>query len=268
MSEFRWTDRFGAEHLIETPQAINAEIEEVATEIDRGFRALEIADWAKKEEIRDKLRCLFDRLQELHADSARWNANAFQQAKRQAEKLATEIESLREEALPIMMVARLHEEHLEEFASGSARPTLLAQPATETQKRAILMSDQSPKPALSLTRGEAREWLLNDPVFARPLNDEGGWFEWRDKDGGIHLLASQLQIELEMSSLIDELLALAPHLTNATSQYAASRAILAANEKLARTSVLQLNLEHFARQKEDLLWKICQSEWEIIRQTH
>lgn len=268
MSEFRWTDRYGAEHLLDTPQAINAEVEAVAAEIDRGFRALAVARPAKKDEVRDTLRRLFDRLQELHADSERWNASAFQQAKRQAEELAAEIETLKEEALPIVMVARLHKEHLEEFSSGSARPTLLAQPATATQMRAISMSPQSPKPSLSITRGEAREWLLNDPVFARPLNDEGGWFEWRDKDGGIHLLASQLQIELEMSSLIDELLALAPHLTNATSQYAASRAILAANEKLARTSVLQLNLEHFARQKEDLLWKICQSEWEIIRQTH
>lgn len=268
MSEFRWTDRFGAEHLLDTPAMIDAEVEAIEAEIDAAFGNLRSAPQAEKEGVRDRLRSLLGRLKELREDSERWNANALQQARREAARLAADIKKLVEEALPIMLAAGLHEERLEEFASEAAGSMLLTEPATEVQELAISISRCEPKPDPGLTRGEAREWLQNDPLFARPFDDEGGWFEWLDKHGCMHRLASPLQIELEISDLVNNLLDLMPVLSEPNCLYEVSRAILAANENFDRLSVLQVNLEHFAlemAERKDEEWKKCDDEWQQAR---
>lgn len=264
MSGFKWTDRHGAEHPLEAPEAIDLEVDAIAAEIDAAFEKARSAPPAEEAELRDELRSHFNRLAELNADSERWNAYAFQQAEREAEELAAEIEKLIKEALPIMAVAELHNERLEESASEAAGSKLSAEPATDVQVFAISISEREPKPGDGLTRGEARDWLLADPVFARPLDDEGGWFEWRDKEGCAHRLASPLQIEVEITKLLDNLFELAPALTESKSLNTISRAILAANEDLLRISVLQVNLEKFyveQAEREDKEWKACEKDW-------
>lgn len=144
MSGFKWTDRHGAEHLLGAPEAIDLEVDAIAAEIDAAFEKARSAPPAEKAELRNELRSYFNRLVELHADSERWNTYAFQQAKSEAEKLAADIEKLIKEALPIMAVAELHNERLEEFASETAGSKLFAEPATDVQVFAISISEREP----------------------------------------------------------------------------------------------------------------------------
>lgn len=171
----------------------------------------------------------------------------------EAHRVAIAITNFIEDVLPVICPAALHAETVEELADPSTRAQLLSGPMTECQQRAIEFSHLEPKPSVDATRGEALEWLNNDPAFSRPLSDEGGWFEWSDADGVTQRLASPLQIEAEIGHLSDSLYELNEKLTEdfvATANLEHLRYELEiSNIMFSRLAVLQRDLERFAREQ-------------------
>ena len=268
MSEFAWSDRNGAEHLLQGPALIEAEREAVESEIDEAFENMETADVSKKARLRETIRALLARLEKLRDDIERWNAYAFEQSKIEAKKQAEEILSFISASADVIAVAALHEEIIERFDDENARTEALDGPATEVQEYAIARSGREPKPAPPVTRREAQEWLADDPVFSRPVTDEGGWFEWCDLEGVIHRLASSLQIELQIAKLIYDLEDLIPELKEPTSENALNRALEAANSNWNTISALQLELDRYEQeqvQRVDAGWQVCRQDWDRYR---
>lgn len=175
---------------------------------------------------------------------------------------------------PVICAAALHEETLQELADPSTRAQLLSGPMTEAQEWAIKSSHLAPKPSVDATRGEALEWLNNDPAFYRPLSDEGGWFEWRDADGLTQRLASPLKIETEIGELTVTLQNINIKLSEALLKKAGLEDLRSelecVNTVFFRLSVLQRDLERFAQEqaeREEQEWKRFENEWVHRKQT-
>lgn len=268
MSGFRWTDRYGNERTLETPAAIEAEVNEISAEIDEAFDKSKNAPRDMVVAYRVRIRDLIGRLNTLRSDADRWDAHAFEKAKVEAGERVREIDTFIDEAWNIVTVARLHEDRTETFASADDQATAFAGPATNAQRRAIARSDREPKPSEGLTRAEAEEWLKGDPTFWRPLTDVGGWFAWVDADGTTHRLASSLQIELEIANLAMRLDEIISTLTNSRSFIEMSRSLETTNEIFDRILVLKSDLERFAQEQigqEDEQWEQCEQEWERLK---
>lgn len=269
MSVFSWTDRHGGKHDLETPEAIDDEAEQIATEIDECLQRARAGSPDEVRRMRDQIRQLLARRDQLAEDAKRWNAFALDQAKIAANHLIVEICDFLEEAAPIMLSAALHEEFVQELSDPSTRARLLDGPMTDLQKAAIEHSQLEPKPPEDATRGEALAWLNKDPAFFRPLSDEGGWFEWHDADGTIHRLASPLRIEQEFGLIANSLDEIATELSenlipNGSLEDLVSK--LAFGESLvSRLHVLQRDLDRFEREQEDKVWQRFDKQWTELR---
>lgn len=273
MSVFSWTDRHGKKLDLETPEAIDDEAEQIATEIDECLQRAREGSPDEVRRMRDQIRQLLARRDQLAEDAKRWNAFALDQAKIAANHLILEICDFLEEAAPIVLPAALHEEFVQELSDPLTRAQLLAGPMTDLQKAAIEHSQMEPKPPEDATRGEAVAWLNKDPALFRPLSDEGGWFEWHDEDGTIHRLASPLRIEEEISLIVNLLDEIATELTENLipngSLEELTLKLQSANSVISRLRVLQEDLDRFAMEqaeREDEEWKRFENEWASLRE--
>lgn len=269
MSAFVWTDRHGKEHHLEAPNAIDDEAEEIATEIDEYLQQARKGSPDEVGPIREQIRQLLTRRNQLVADANRWNAFALDQAKAEAHRLIIDIGHFLKEVAPLLIPPALHQEFVEELSDTSTRAQLLNGPMTDLQRVAIKHSQMEPKPPEGATRGEALEWLSSDPALFRPLSDEGGWFEWHDAEGAIHRLASPLRIEQEIGLKTESLNELARELTenlvpNGSLQDLTSK-LEFANSLVSRLHVLQSDLERFTREQEDTEWQRFEEEWTQMR---
>lgn len=273
MTVFIWTDRRGAVHNLVTPEAIDDEAELIAAEIDA---CLERARKGSPDEVRQmrvRIRLLMARYAQIAEDAKRWNEFALNQARDEARRISIAISEFIEAVPPVVCPAALHEETLKELADPSTRAQLLSGPMTEWQQWAIEFSHLEPKPSLDATRGEALEWLNNDPMFSRPLSDEGGWFEWSDADGVTQRLASPLQIEAEIGRLAESLDGIETKLTEEFLLRASLEEIRSELERVnilfARLSILQWDLERFAQEQsewEEQEWKRFENQWEYLKE--
>ena len=269
MSVFSWTDRQGKKHDLETPEAIDDEAEQIATEIDECLQRAREGSPEEVRRMRDQIRLLLARRDQLAEDAKRWNTFALHQAKIAANHLIVEICDFLEEAALIVLPAALHEESVQELSDPSRRAQLLDGPMTDWQRFAIEHAQIEPKPSKDATRGEALEWLNEDPAWFRPLTDEGGWFKWHDAEGAIHRLASPLRIEQEIGVIAESLDEMATEL----SEQLVPNGILKdltfklelANILVSRLHVLKRDLERFERDQEEEVWKRFGNEWTQFR---
>lgn len=269
MTAFSWTDRHGKKHDLEVPNAIDDEAEEIATEIDACLERVRIGSPDEVREMRDQIRQLLTRRDQIVEDAKRWNSFALDQAKTAAHRLIIDIRDFVKEVTPIVLPAALHQEFLNELSDSSRRAQLLNGPMTDLQRSAIEHSQMEPKPPEDATRGEALEWLSSDPALFRPLSDEGGWFEWRDAEGSIDRLASPLRIEQEIGLIADSLNELATELTenlvpNGSLEDLTIKLEIA-NSLVSRLDVLRSDLERFTREQEDEEWQRFEKEWTQMR---
>lgn len=269
MSAFRWTDRHGKKHDLETPEAIDNEADEIATEIDVSLERARKASPEEVRRLRDQIRSLLGRHDQLVEDAKRWNAFALDQAKTAASHLIIEICDFLEEAAMIVLPAALHEESVRELSDPSTRAQLLDGPMTDWQRCAIKHSQIEPKPSKDATRGEALAWLNEDPVWFRPLTDEGGWFEWRDADGAIHRLASPVRIEQEIGLIAESLDEITTELSEKLVPNGSLKDLTfkleLANPLVSRLHVLKGDLERFVRNQEEEVWQRFDNEWMHFR---
>lgn len=268
MTQFEWTDRYGKVHQLASPALIDSEITAIGEDIDSALNTLADAVPAKQTELRAGIRGQISRLEQLQSDAERWNAHANTFAKIEAVALAEDIRRLVNETEIIRVIALLHSQHEDLIADDEHRSALLAGDATRAQKWAIRHSSIEPKPASDATRGQAHEWLKGDPAFFRPRTDDGGWFEWRDDTGALNRLASPLQIELEIASLVSRASQQSSQLTSELPHNETARAIEAVNSLSERLSVLRTELERFVReaeQREDDEWQTWIGNWRKSR---
>lgn len=271
MTVFIWTDRRGAVHNLDTPEAIDDEAEQIAAEIDA---CLERARKGLPDEVRQmraRIRLLMARYAQIAEDATRWNEFALNQARDEARRISIAISEFIEAVPPVVCPAALHEETVEELADPSTRARLLSGPMTEWQQWAIEFSHLEPKPSLDATRGEALEWLNKDPMFSRPLSDEGGWFEWSDADGVTQRLASPLKIEAEIGRLAESLDGIETKLTEEFLIRASLEEIRSEIERVntlfSRLAILQWDLDRFVREqseREEQEWKHFENQWEYL----
>lgn len=268
MRVFIWTDRQGKTYNLETPQAIDNEAEQIAAEIDTCLDRARKGSPDEVRRMRAQIRLLAARHEQIAKDAERWNEFALDQARDEAHRVSIAISDFIEDVLPVICPAALHEETVEELADPSTRAQLLSGPMTECQQRAIEFSHLEPKPSVDATRGEALEWLNNDPAFFRPLSDEGGWFEWSDADGVTQRLASPLQIEMEIGHLSESLYELYAKLTEeflAIANLGQLRYELElVNIMFSRLAILQRDLARFAQEqaeREEQEWKRFEKDW-------
>ncbi|MEL7739073.1 hypothetical protein AAG614_11875 [Citromicrobium bathyomarinum] len=269
MSAFRWTDRYGNEHDLETPEAIDNEAEEIATEIDVSLEQARKGSPEEVRRMRDQIRSLLGRHDQLVEDAKRWNAFALDQAKTAANHLIIEICDFLEEAALIVLPAALHEESVQELSDPSTRARLLDGPMTDWQRYAIEHSQIEPKPPKDATRGEALAWLNEDSAWFRPLTEEGGWFEWQDAEGAIHRLASPLRMEQEIGLIAESMDEIATELSEKLVPNGSLKDLTfkleLANILVSRLHVLKSDLERFERDQEDKIWKRFGNEWTQFR---
>ncbi|QDH35120.1 hypothetical protein [Porphyrobacter sp. YT40] len=272
MSTFSWTDRHGRQHHLEAPTAIDDEAEEIATEIDAHLPRARKGSSDDVRRAREHIRQLQARLDQLAEDGKRWNEFALVQARDEARRVSIAISDFLDEVPQVICPAALHMETREELSDPSTRAQLLSGPMTEWQQRAIEFSHLEPKPSSDATRGEALEWLNNDPAFFRPLSDEGGWFEWIDAEGVAQRLASPLQIETEIGNLADSLSELEVKMSEACLSTADLNEIVSdlevANILFSRLDILQGDLERFAQEQidqEEQEWIRYEQDWKAGR---
>ncbi|MBA4079882.1 MAG: hypothetical protein C0496_01300 [Erythrobacter sp.] len=269
---FIWTDRRGAVHNLDTPEAIDDEAEQIAAEIDACLKRAREGSPDEVRQMRVRIRLLMARYAQIAEDAKRWNEFALNKARDEARRISIAISEFIEAVPPVVCPAALHEETVEELADPSTRAQLLSGPMTEWQQWAIEFSHLEPKPSLDATRGEALEWLNNDPMFSRPLSDEGGWFEWSDADGVTQRLASPLKIEAEIGRLAESLDAIETKLTDEFLLRASLEEVRSELERVnilfARLAILQCDLERFAQEqseREEQEWARFENQWEYLK---
>lgn len=273
MSVFRWTDRHGKVHHLDTPEAIEGEADQIAAEIDACLERAREGSPDEVRRMRAQIRVLVARHEQIAKDAKRWNEFALDQARDEARRVSIAISDFIKDVRPVICAAALHEETLQELADPSTRAQLLSGPMTEAQEWAIKSSRLAPKPSVDATRGEALEWLSNDPAFYRPLSDEGGWFEWRDADGLTQRLASPLKIETEFGELAVSLQSIEIKLSDELLENIGLEDIRSeiecANTIFLRLTVLKEDLERFAHEeleREEHEWKRFENEWARLKQ--
>lgn len=270
MTLFRWVDRHGTEHLLDGPEQIETEIEAIAAEVDEEVDLLSYCGREAEPTVRNEIRKLTMRLQQLNADCERWNAHALKVAREEAGRIVAEIERIIRDASVIRVVVAIHREQIEGSRAQAADPDLFAGPATQIQRHAMELSEQEPKPPSDVSRADAHAWLMNDPAFYRPVSDEGGWFEWIDNQGGAHRLASPLKIELEIGSAIVRLKSLLPDLRAEFSLENLTELATEYNSLSERVRILYIDLARYEQEQDtrvDQQWETFKEEWKGSRRS-
>ena len=268
MITFEWVDRNGVVHALSSPMPIKEEADAICGEIDRVLERMTTASADRKSELRLVIRSHTFRLQQLQKDAERWNCNAYEQIDADAANLVDEIEKLLIDVQPMLIIGTLHKEHEKVMTDTENREQILEGQTTRAQRMAVARSNLEPKPGPDATRREVHQWLEGDPAFYRPRTDEGGWFEWHDADGVLHRLLSPLRIEIEIADLALHLRPLLPALRGEVSQNEKVHAVETANPAIRRLSVLQVDLERFEREQdemEDNEWQMWETEWKKSR---
>lgn len=268
MMPFRWVDRYGVVHELASPVPIGEEVEAISDEIDQALGRIEDASSDRKRELRLIVRNHALRLQQLQSDAERWNCSAYEQLDAEAAELADYIDQLLIEVQPMMIIAVLHQENEKMMGDTQHRERLLDGGMTTAQRMAVARSTLKPKPGAEATRRETHEWLKSDPDFYRPRFDEGGWFEWHDSEGVLHRLLSPRRIEEEIAGIAHNLRKILPALRGEETQNDKASAFEIANSAIKRLSILQLDLERFAKEqdaKEEEEWQLWESEWKKSR---
>lgn len=263
MNTFEWVDRNGVLHELSSPTPIEEEADAISRDIDQVLGRMENASADRKGELRLVIRSHGFRLQQLQEDAERWNCHACEQIDADAVELVEYIEKLLIEVQPMLIIALLHRENETVMADTENRDQILDGEMTRAQRMAVARSTLQPKPGSDATRREVHEWLKADPVFYRPRTDEGGWFEWHDTDGVMHRLLSPRRIEQEIADIAHRLRALLPALRGDVSQNDKTHAVETANPAMRRLSVLQVDLERFAREqkeREENEWHVWETE--------
>ena len=213
---FVWIDGKGQHLELADPQAIIAEAEAVAREIDGFVGLLDSDDRSMRDLARKQIEPLDARLNRLIADLERWNVHATATTSAAALDLAEKVRGLPDLLARVILVVDLHDEHQSLLKDTVGDPTgraeLLAEPMTQVQARAVAVCDSRTPPPAAATRGEARAWLEGYPQFRRQRHSDGGWFAWIDISGHAHRLVDPLPIEIEMAEISGDLGALRPRL--------------------------------------------------------
>lgn len=264
MTGFRWTDATGAEVELDEPSAMQAEVAELDTTLDRLFREVSMLTGEGKERKRRELHTALTRHNQLKMDIDRWNEHVEQGTQERATALANEIRTATDNAKFLRLVVSLHDEF--ELVSANNPARLQGEPSHTQQRAAELANEEARN--LGSTFRTAFERLQLDSKFYRPESDEGGWFEWRDGQGVICRLASPLAIEREIDEVIAKLYGMIPKLEATLSHLETVEILASADDLGARLTILRANLEDFEREsakREDELWDLAQREWQSTR---
>lgn len=272
MSAFVWIDRDGRRHELGSPAPIEAEATALASEMDGCVALLDSPERQIRDPARAALRQLQLRLEQLRADLARWNEHAVAMTRLEAAKLAKEIERLPTMIADAVLVVSLHDEHdlILKATAGApdTRARVLAGPATPLQRRAVAACSSRTPPPDTATRGEAKAWLDAQPKFARDVRVDGGWFDWTDRAGHAHRLASPLAIEREAAVIAAELAKLRPALVAGDDPAALYKALNLGVASWERLRSLKSELERFDREheaREDAAWTAYAADWRSKR---
>ena len=261
MTGFRWTDATGAEVELDDPSAMQAEVAELETTINRLFREVSLLTGEGKEGKRHELRTALTRRNQLKADIDRWNKHVEQGTHEHARALANEIRTATDNAKFLRLVVSLHDEF--ELVSANNPARLQGKPS-HTQQRAAELANEEARNLGSNFR-TAFERLQLDSKFYRPESDEGGWFEWHDGQGVLCRLASPLAIEREIDKVIAKLYGMIPKLEATLSHFETVKILASAYDLYARLTVLQVDLGHFNREsarRVDDVWDFVLSQWQ------
>ena len=261
MTGFRWTDATGAEVELDGPSAMQAEVTELDTTIDRLFREVSMLTGDGEERKRRELRSALIRHNQLKMDIDRWNEHVEQGAHERARALANEIRTATDDAKFLRLIVSLHDEF--ELVSANNPARLQGEPS-HTQQRAAELAKEEARNLGSNFR-TAFERLQLDSKFYRPESDEGGWFEWRDGQGVICRLASPLAIEREIDEVIAKLYGMVPKLEATLSHLETVEILTLANDLGARLTILRANLKTFENEsarREDEEWERAMKEWQ------
>lgn len=265
MTDFEWTDANGAVVTLDTPDKIQSEAKQLASRIDRLFQEADNLEGQARERKRAELRSTFARLEQLENDAARWNEHVELGVREQASSRANDIRALAESAATLRLVVGLHDE----FEGMSARdPDRLDGEPSHFQQRASQLAQTEAAKDLGPTFATAFERLQLDPLFFRPESDEGGWFEWHDRDGLLCRLASPLAIEREVDAIIADLFSMIPKLEANMPHLELLENLNAVNGHFEKLTILKVNLECFATQsteRENEEWECVRKEWESAR---
>lgn len=274
MTAFMWIDRDGQQHELDSPAMIEAEVGTVAREMDGYVALLDNPDRMLRDPARTAIGELRPRVAQLRADLARWNEHAVAIIRGEAMNLAKHIDEMPAMIAHVLLVVELHGEHARFRAIAGDAPDMqsrmLAEPMTATQRRAIGACASRTAPASTATRGEAKEWLDQQPLFARGGQIDGGWFGWVDRNGHAHRLSDPLLIEREVAAIAKELTALRLALTSAGTADTLYQAIDAGCASWARLQILQGDLERYDREataREDTAWTAYAADWRSKRKT-
>jgi hypothetical protein len=274
VTAFVWTDRDGQRHELNSPARIEAEVAEVAREMDGYVALLDSPDRMLRDPARTAIGRLRPRLEQLRADLARWNEHAIAIIRGDAMNLAARIEELPGMIADVLLVVELHGEHARLMAVTNDAPQMrarrLAEPMTAHQRQAIAVCASRIAPPGTATRGEAKAWLDAQPRFARAGQVDGGWFGWVDRNGHAHRLGDALPIEREVAAIAKELAALRPALTGASNADTLYEAVDAGGASWARLQILQGDLERYDREataREDTAWTAYAADWRSKRKT-
>ncbi|MET0374076.1 MAG: hypothetical protein ABW128_07450 [Rhizorhabdus sp.] len=274
MTAFVWPDRDGQRHELDSPAMIEAEVAEVAREMDGYVALLDNPDRMLRDPARTAIGWLRPRLVQLRADLVRWNEHAVAIIRGEAMNLAGRIERLPAKIADVLLVVELHAEQARLRAIAADSPDMqarmLAEPMTATQRRAISACASLTLPADTATRGEAKAWLDAEPRFARSGQVDGGWFAWADRNGHAHRLTDPLAIEREVVAIAKELAVQRPGLTATGDLDALYKAVDAAGASWERLRILQGELERYEREaaaREDTAWTAYAADWRSKRKT-
>lgn len=251
---FAWKDRDERSHDLESFEPILAEAETISREIDDLVALLENEERMIRDRARALLQPLQARLEQLQRDVARWNAYAGAETRRAAGALLHEIGALPGRIGGVALVVALHDEHQRtiDVTDGAprTRADIMAGGMTLTQDRAIAACRSRTPPPARASRAEAKAWLDNQPMFARRLSVDGGWFAWTDRHRHAHRLVDPLPIEREVVALAAELTAMRSSLANTDDPVALYSAVKTASDWAERLSILEADLERFGSEAE------------------
>ncbi len=274
MIGFIWTDRAGVKHQLDGPEKIELEIDNIEKQVDAALPNLNSNNSEVVAQARELVRGHISRLTELGQDVTRWNESVASAIMSAANELAKAIDELPEILADIHIIRDLHVEQMELLnemgENQSALDLQLNGPITDFQRAAITACIRSNKISADATRGEAMEWLNQDPRFSRKYHREGGWFEWTNEHGATFWLVDPLVIEFLIADLKDELEEDRQLLSQHEDIMSLSRNFYNIREKFDRLNVLLGDIERFtieSERKEANSWREFSQDWEKNRNT-
>ena len=268
MIGFIWTDRAGVKHQLDGPEKIELEIDNIEKQVDAALPNLNSNNSEVVAQARELVRGHISRLTELGQDVARWNETVASEIISGATELAEAIDELPEVLADIRIIADLHVEQMELLNEMGENQYALDQqlngPITDFQRAAITASSQPDKISVDATRGQAMEWLNQDPRFSRKYNREGGWFEWTNEHGATFWFVDPLVIEFLIADLKEELEEDRQLLSQQENIISLSCNLSNIREKFDRLNVLIGDIERFtieSKMKESNDWKTFSQNW-------